>query len=177
MRTSICVIAATLVAFAGAENAWADADAGQGYLSIMITYMDDDEDRNTEDGVNGGHLGMGYALSENWNVEAFVTAAMVSGNDQDHLALGLDFQRVFRRSEKFSPYVHIGVGYFEIDAAGPSRNEEGSMGLLGAGFYLDMFESNVALRGEYTYRLETATEEDDLVDNLWSLGIHIPFGD
>ena len=48
MRTSICVIAATLVAFVGAENAWADAEAGQGYLSIMATYMDDDEDRDTE---------------------------------------------------------------------------------------------------------------------------------
>ncbi len=177
MRTSICVIAAIFVAFVVADNAWADAEAGQGYLSVMVTYMDDDEDRNTEDGINGGQFGLGYALSETWNMEAFVSAALVDGNDQDHLGFGLDFQRVFRRSEKFSPYVHFGIGYLEIDPAGASRRDEGAMGLLGAGFYLDMFDSNVALRGDYTWRIETASEQDDLKDNLWSLGIHIPFGE
>ena len=177
MRTSICVIAATFIAFVGADNAWADAEAGQGYLSGMITYLDDDDDRDTEDAINGGQLSYGRAVSENWNIEFAVSAAIIGdGNDQDHLGLGFDFQRVFRRSEKFSPYLHAGFGYLEIDPAGSSRNKEGSMGSVGAGFYLDLFESNVALRGEYRLRTEKASD-DRLTDSLWSVGIHIPFGE
>ena len=177
MRTFTCVVAATFIAFMWAENAFADAETGQGYLSIMGSYIDDDEDRDVEDGIRGGQLSMGYAFDERWNIEAFVSAASLNGNDQDHLGLGVDLQRVYRRDEKFSPYLFGGAGYIRIDPAGASGQDEGSMGSLGAGFYLDLFDSNLALRGEWRYRIDTASPDDDLVDNLWSLGLQIPFGE
>lgn len=179
MRTFTCVVVATFVAFMGAENALADAEAGQGYLSVMGSYIDDDRNRNVEDGFRGGQLGMGYALNEQWNLEGYIQAAKLSadgGLDQDHLGLGFDVQYVFRRSEKFSPYLFGGVGFLWVDPAGASRDSEGSMGSLGAGFLLDVFDSNVSLRGEWRSRYERASD-DNLTDDLWSLGLHIPFGE
>ena len=176
MRISICVIAATLVAFVGADNAWADAEPGQGYLSIMGSYMDDDENRDTEDGINGVHFGIGYVLNENWNVEGYMSAAYVDGNDQDHTGLGVDFQRFFRRGEKFSPYIFGGVGFLQINFDGPTSKKEGPMGSLGAGFLLNLGDSDLTLRGEFRSRYERASERN-LTDELWSLGLHIPFGE
>ncbi len=180
MRTFTCVVAATFIAFMGTENAFASAEEGQGYLSIMGSYIDDDEDRNVDDGIRGGQLGVGYAVSDDFNIEFFVSAAVMSadgGPDEDHLGIGMDVQRLFRRGEKFSPYLHVGVGSLEVDPAGESSNTSVMMS-GGAGFLLDIFtDSNIALRGEWRYRWETASEPDDLEDNLFSLGLQIPFGE
>jgi len=168
------------MAFMGTENALADAEAGQGFLSIMGSYIDDDEDRDVDDGIRGGQLGIGYAISENWNIEGYVSAASMNadgGLDQDHLGIGVDLQRVFRRGEKLSPYLHGGVGFLEVNPAGANSGNTSLMGSVGAGFLLDVFESNIALRGEWRYRRETASEPDDLSDNLLSLGLQIPFGE
>ncbi len=180
MRTFTCVVAATFIAFMGTESALADAEAGQGYLSVMGSYIDDDEDRNVDDGFRGGQFGIGYAIHENWNFEAYISAAVMNadgGLDQDHTGLGVDLQRVFRRSEKFSPYVHGGIGYLKIDPAGATDHDNGLMGSVGIGFLFDAFASNVAIRGEWRYRRESASEPDDLSDNLFSLGLQIPFGE
>ncbi len=64
MRIFTCVVAATVIAFAGAENALADAESGQGYFSAMGSYVDDDKDRNVDDGINGGQFGFGYAPND-----------------------------------------------------------------------------------------------------------------
>ncbi len=178
MRTFTCVVAATFIAFTGTENAFADAEPGQGFLSVMGSYIDDDENRNVEDGFRGGQLGMGYALNEKWSLEGYIQAAVLDaegGIDQDHMGLGLDVQRVYRRDEKFSPYLFGGVGFLKINPAGARRDSEGAMGSLGAGFLLDIFDSNVSLRGEWRSRYEKASD-DSQTDELWSLGLHIPFG-
>lgn len=180
MRIFTCVVAVTLVAFLGAGNAFADAEAGQGYFSIMGSYIDDDEDRGIQDGVNGGQFGFGYGLNDAVNIEALLSIASNSGDsgggpDQEHLGFGVDLQRVFRRAERFSPYIHAGIGYFQIDPQGaPTQNDV--MWSAGAGFLVDMFRSNIALRGEWRYRMDAATGVD-LSDNLFSLGLQIPFGE
>jgi len=180
MRIFTCVVAATFVAFVGAENALADAEEGQGYFSAMGSYVDDDEDRNVDDSFNSGQFGVGYALGDGLNVEAILSFASIDdGNAQEHLGVGVELQRVFRRAERFSPYLSAGVGYFEVDLAGAPQRD-GSMYTFGAGFLVDMFSSNMALRGEWKHRVDTASRtvfmDDNLRDNLFSLGLQIPFG-
>ena len=51
MRISTCVVTAAFFAFLGASNAFADAEAGQGYFSVMGSYIDDDKDRDVEDAI------------------------------------------------------------------------------------------------------------------------------
>ena len=175
MRTFTCVVAATLIAMLGAGNAFADAEAGQGYFSVMGSYIDDDKDRNIEDDINGGQFGFGMAINEVLNIEGYFSAATPRDvNKQQHFGLGVDLQRVFRRAERFSPYLHAGVGYLKIEPQG-AKDADGSMYSIGAGFLLDMFDSNISLRGEYRHRMETASA-DNMNDSLFSLGLHVPFG-
>lgn len=180
MRTFICAVAATLFAFVGMQDAFAEAEAGQGYLSVMGSYIDDDSGRQLEDAVNGGHLGLGYAISDAINLELMLSVAMPEGTnsaipDEEHMAIGLDFQRVFRRSEYFSPYLLLGLSTFDIDPSGAGNDRSGAAYSAGAGFYLDPFKSNVSIRGEFRRRLETASA-DNMYDSLFSLGLQIPFG-
>jgi len=180
MKILTCVVAATFIAFAGAQTAFADAEAGQGYFSVMGSYLDDDKDRNVSDGVNTGQLGMGYAVNDALNVEGFISTTDAKGSlgdpDQEHLGIGIDLQRVFRRAERFSPYLHVGIGFLQIDTAGAASKDDGAMYSAGAGFLVDMFNSNVSLRGEYRRRMET-TSSENLHDDIFSLGLQFPFGD
>ena len=180
MRTFICVVAATAFAFLGMPAAHADAEAGQGYFSIMGSYIDDDDGRGLEDAVNGGQIGLGYAISDTINIEAMLSVAMpkssLSGQPgEEHTALGVDFQRVFQRAESFSPYLLLGISSFSIDKAGSGSERNGKAYSFGAGFYLSPFKSNVAIRGEFRRRTENASP-DNLQDSLFSLGLQIPFG-
>ena len=175
MRTLICAVAVTATALVGASTAFADAETGQGYFSVMGTYTDDDKDRGVEDGINGGQFSFGKALSDSLNVEVLVQAALAKNQNQDQLGIGVDLQRVFRRSERFSPYLHAGVGYFEVQPQGTST-QDGAMYSAGAGFYLDLFDTNIALRGEWRHRLDSAFDSENLNDDLFSVGLQIPFG-
>lgn len=181
MKKFTCVVATALVALGGAGSAFADAEAGQGYFSVMGSYIDDDKMRGVDDAINGGQIGIGYAFNDEWNIEGMLSAAIPVSKDpslfpdQNHLGLGVDLQRVFRRSERFSPYLHVGLGYFINDPSGGASKMDGSMYSGGAGFLLDLFSSNVALRAEWRLRMETASA-DNMNDNLFSVGIQIPFG-
>ena len=178
MRILVCAVLTTALVFYGADSAVADAEAGQGYFTIMGTYMDDDTDRGLEDAINGGIFGAGYAINDRWNVEGFISFAypkstLSTVEDADQRGIGIDVQRVFRRSERFSPYLLVGAGHFEETQG--NVNREGLMVGVGAGFYLDLFSSNISLRGEAKRRREDANISGQY-DNLFSLGIHIPFG-
>lgn len=180
MRTLICIAAASLIALAGTQNAFAEAEQGQAYFSVMGSYIDDDKDRGLEDGINGGQFSLGYAITDNVNIEALFSAAVPKSDfsgmpDQEHTGIGVDLQRVFRKDERFSPYLHIGAGYFKNNFSGNGSENDGGMYSAGAGFLLDLFDSNVALRGEYRHRMDSATDSN-LHDNLFSVGLQIPFG-
>jgi OOP family OmpA-OmpF porin len=183
MRIFTCVIAATFIAFLGTGDAFAEAEAGQGYFTVMGSYIDDDKDRGVEDDFAGGQFGFGYAINDEYNIEAVFTMAWLDGDsgaspDQEHLGVGFDLQRVFRRAERFSPYLHAGVSFLTVDVAGASEQQDVAYS-GGVGFLLDILDSNAALRGEWKYRFERATNVNDnnLKDSFFSVGVQIPFGE
>lgn len=183
MRLFTCVVAAALIALAGAENAFAEAEAGQGYFTVMGSYIDDDKDRAVEDDFAGGQFGFGYALNDEYNIEAVFSGAWLDGDpasgaspDQEHLGVGFDLQRVFRRAERFSPYLHAGVSYLTVDVTGASQEEDVAYS-GGVGFLLDVFDSNAALRGEWKMRFERATNDTNLKEHFFSVGFQVPFGE
>jgi len=180
MRTFICVVAATVMLLAGAQSAFAEAEEGQGYFSIMGTYADDDKARGLEDAINGGQISLGYAFSDIVNLEAVISASDANSTtdgipDLEMLGLGVDVQRLFRKDERFTPYLHLGMAFQQVSEAGAGRDREGMVYSAGAGFLIDMFSSNVALRGEWRHRLDTVLDQN-MNDDLFSLGIQIPFG-
>jgi len=166
---------AAALSLAVAVPALADAPVGDNYLSVLGTYSQYDEDRNAEDDFDGGQLSIGRVLNERWNVEGlFMTARTGNTAVERHFGVGVDLQRVFARSSRFSPYAHAGVGGFRLNPElEDSRN--GMMASAGLGFYLDLFSSDLALRGEWRHRWETASRST-LDDDLFSLGLQFPFG-
>ncbi len=172
IRAGIAAIA-LLLAF---SNASAEAEAGQGYFSAMASYIDDDTDRAANDEVGGGQFSIGYAIDEHWNFEVLYQAASLGGFvPQEQAGIGIDFQRVFFRSSRFSPYLFAGFGWFQTTPEAAQPDDEGDMYAGGAGFNLDLGSSNVSLRGEWRYRVDSAAPTDQH-DNLFSLGLQIPFG-
>lgn len=177
MKRLTYAIASTVIALTIAGHGVANAQSGPFSVSVMGSYIDDDEDRAVDDGVHGGQLSLGYALNDAFNLEGQLSFAShdVAGNGQDHLGFGLDLQRIFRRDERFSPYLHAGVGYMAVNPdTGPE--DDGAMYSAGAGFLMKLFQSNVALRAEYRYRYDTADDALEFSDNIVSLGLTIPFG-
>ncbi len=173
MKFSTCAVAAAVVTLAFAGTAHAEAEVGQGYFSAMASYVDDDEDRGIDDGIIGGQFGFGRAFTEHVNIEAFFMSASGEGvRDQIQTGIGLDLQSVFWRDERFSPYLFVGIGNLNIDPDGLD-DDNGAMMSGGLGFYLDMFSTNISLRGEWRRRNDSASSH---TDDLFSLGLHLPFG-
>ena len=180
MKKFLHVALATFMALGSAQTAFAEAEAGQPYLSVMGTYTDYDSARGVDDAFGGRQFGLGYVINDKYNIEAMVSSASpdylsIATTDQDQFGAGIDVQRVFRRAERFSPYLHAGLGYFKVSQAGTTTEPDGPMYSVGAGFLLDLFSSEVALRGEYRYRADSAMVSD-MNDNLFSLGLQLPFG-
>ena len=176
MRLVSSIMVTIAVVVLGAGNAYADADEGQGYISIMGSYIDDDRDRQVDDGVNGFQISLGKAINEHFNIEGVIASAWPdsANGDQLHFSAGMDIQRVFKRDDRFSPYLHVGFGYFQSDLPNTSI-DEGLMFSGGAGFLLDLFDSNTALRAEYKHRSE-GSGPSSFRDDIFSIGLQIPFG-
>lgn len=174
MRTLCFFVCAGLMVCSA--QATADAQQGQGYVSPMATFIDDDKDRAIDDQVGGGQIGMGAALSEFWNLEIYAHAAGLDGfAEQNHFGAGIDLQWVINRSGRVTPYLFAGIGYLEVEPQGEA-SEDGGAYSAGAGLLADIFgSSDVALRMEYRYRRDDVLA-DTLSDNLFSLGLQLPFG-
>jgi OOP family OmpA-OmpF porin len=177
MRTIICVVVAATFALGAPQTAIAGNSAEQGYFSIMGSYVDDDKLRGLEDAVNGFAFDLGYGLNDNWNLEAGLTLAAPKATlpgvvDEDHLGFEVDIQRVFRRGERFNPYLSAGLGHFRISR--PSDDKSGVSMSLGAGFFLDISDK-VALRAEAKRRRDKALPNSRF-DTLINFGIMVPFG-
>ncbi len=175
------LMAVTLIAMALPGHALADAKEGQVYLSVMGSHVDDDTDRGIEDGINGGQISLGYAISDEWNIEGMLSIAnnnvgdLAGVPDQDHRGVGVDLQRIFHHEAKFRPYIHVGIGNFQIEPDDSSPTTDGGMYSAGAGFLLNVFGDRTAIRGEWRHRYDNASETN-LADDVFSLGVQIPFG-
>lgn len=179
MNRTLSVFLTILLTVGGTSHAFADAEANQSYMSVMGSFVDDDDDRGVDDGLNGGQVSIGHALNERWNIEGLMSIATAESDtasrpDENHFGLGVDLQRVFNRSGRFNPYVHAGVGYLTNKASAGPKNE-GKMYSYGVGFLMDIASSNVALRAEWRRRHDDATSTT-LQDDIFSIGLHVPFG-
>jgi hypothetical protein len=108
MKLARAIAFALLLSVCAVPMAIAGAKDGQGYFTIMASYIDDDELAAVDDGVTGGQLGFGRALHPNWNLEGYLSLARPDGlPGQDQTGLGADLQFVFNRGGKFNPYLFL----------------------------------------------------------------------
>jgi OOP family OmpA-OmpF porin len=176
MFNSLRRLALTLVLAFPVSAVLADAQTGQKYVTAMASYYDDDVDRNVEDGVAGGMVGMGWAFHDSWNLEGYSGYYTPDGPAaQTHIDVGANLQLLFARENRLTPYLFVGAGYLEVNPE-TAATENGVAYSAGAGLLLDLFgDSPVALRAEYRYRSDDLLDSR-LNDQFLSLGLQFPFG-
>lgn len=158
-------------------DAFADAQAGQAYVSPMASYIDGDDDSMLDEGVRGGQFGIGRAVNNLLNIEGYFSFASLDGSPgQDQSGFGADLQFHFNRQGLLTPYLFFGAGHLSLDVDG-GDDPDGFMYSGGAGVIADIFgDRNVALRAEYRRR-HHEPDNSEIRDNIFSLGLQIPFGD
>lgn len=170
-RTLFAIAAALLIV-----PAFAADGEGQIYATPSWDLVDDDPDRNVNDG-DGFSLAVGYAYSNRWSLEAFAHGVGLDGdggvNGQDLLELGFNGLAVFNRDSLVSPYLLAGISNLQtdFDTGGDDNSVAGS---IGAGV-LYSFSDRVGVRLQYRYRNEFSGQE--LADNIYSVGLQVAFGE
>ncbi len=172
MRSIIAAFAAGLIALAGTAQVLAGDNVGEVYITPSIVYLDDDKDRNVDDGVIGGQVTIGYAWTRFFNIEGFLNLGQLEGaQDLDQYEIGANVLGVFNREGIFSPYLLAGISQLETDSPlGGSVDETASS--LGVGFLLDLGDTAASLRGEWRYRTELSGTEYE--EQVATLGIQFP---
>ena len=157
------------------SSALAEAERGEGYVTIMGSYYDDDVDRNVEDGFRGFQVGFGYAIHDSWNIEAVLGQIDADGAPgQEQYTLGADLQYVINRTSRFSPYLFVGAAHMNVKEGGIQSS--GFAMAAGLGARIDLSANNPAsLQIEYRYRDDDVLGPD-FGDQIFSFGLHYPFG-
>ncbi len=175
MKILTALVAATAILAALPTTVQAETEVGQWYVSPMISYIVDDEDRPVDEKFSGYHLGLGKAFHEKWDFEINAILTTFSGRpDIEQWGLGFDFHHVFNRAGRLSPYLLAGIGYIDTDLN--PGGQSNAMASYGVGVDIDLFEGVPAnLRGEARVRSDFA-ESQNLQDVLYSIGFSVPFG-
>ena len=166
----------------------AHADEGDWYVAPSIIWFNDDPDRALDEGLAGAQVAVGRNVTQHLSLEGLlgysdIKAWCVPGNcfpDQRHLEFSANLLAFFNRDATFAPYILLGVGYLSVDAdEGPQyvRNtgiDNRPTASVGIGFKWHMGQSNFSIRGEH--RVRTAFDDNNLTDQLTTLGVQYNFG-
>ena len=166
------------------------AQEGDWYVAPMVTYYDDDGDRNIDDSLAGGQITVGRQMTDHLAFEGLLSYLDISGYrdinvfslGQKHLELSANMLAFPNRDWTFAPYFLVGVGYVSADIESArgrifenGSQEDGASATAGLGFNWKMGDSRVSIRGEYRARLVFGSDEN-LTDNLASIGVQFSFG-
>lgn len=157
----------------------AEMKPGDFYVAPMINHIEEDSDRKVDDDNNFGlSFGLGYVMSEGWNLEAYGVRNRLeyeTGTGKyDMLGAGLDALYIYDRTS-ISPYGLIGAGalWTRNDGVHPMAN-------IGAGLLVPLNPHGAALRFEARYRLDQNDEHfadiDSFSDWIVGAGLMIPMG-
>ena len=159
-------------------------EEGQWYVSPMATFMREDVDRNTNNGI-GGHFGVGRGLGGGWAVELNAVGVQTDGLDElGQWGVGIDALHSFWPRGRITPYYAFGVGYLKSQINDdPSLvvpvterfDEDNPFAHVAGGFMSQLGDNGMQLRGEVRYRADLRDPED-YRDLLFNLGVVIPFG-
>ena len=139
-----------------------DRADGLWYISPMIAYIDDDRDRNVDDGAAGIHLGVGRHLSTRNSIEFNVVGGFFNSDgfdaDQRQWGIGVDYLHHLKSDAGFQPYLVIGTGYMktQIDGRVADGGRDGGslMASAGAGFFAPLGIFDTSLRTEIRLRFD-----------------------
>ena len=145
------------------------------FATGMMSAIDDDDDRNIEDGLVGYHFGVGRSLGRSHAIELNVTGMSFDTADPeggyDQVGFGLDYLYRFGSDNTLSPYAIVGGGYLKSDFnQSPEFDDDGAMGSAGLGLLIPMGGNGFFLRTELRVRKDFSGP--GYVDYLLNFGVH-----
>jgi len=156
------------------------AVAQDSYVTISGVYTDDDADRGVDDDYFGGQFTLGHFATDIFSVEGRISAASpkyntnIASGDLKLTEFGVNTRWSYRRDERLSPYVLLGVGI--LDVKGPVVEKSQDMyANAGAGINLRLGHSATSLNLEY--RLRRSYEGSGYNDKITTLGLNFAFGE
>lgn len=176
-----------VLAFAWMPSAHAQGD--NGYVVGSIVYTDDDEERVSDDGLNGFQVAFGRQIAEHFDLEGHFGYSSVSGYSDANLSfpdtkifdLGGNILWYPNRDWRVTPYLLLGFGYLhsDIDPGGANAEVSSTFG-IGANYRIG--DGPFSLRAEYRTRSAEGTRasngsDGNLTDNLFTLGVRYDFAD
>lgn len=139
-------------------QAFAQEQEMRPYISGGLSYVFEDSDRNTDDGL-GAYVGVGKSLNEKWGFEFSgfydeFDRSFTGGPRSKEYGAKLDGLYFFSRNPKFSPYMGVGVGgaRTEVSALGVSRDSVDPFADAGFGFFHYLGGGDIGLRADLRYR-------------------------
>ena len=133
----------------------------------MASYIDDDRDRNVDDGLSGYHIAFGKELDASRSVELNAILAFHNADgfdaDQEQWGLGVDYVRRFGKAEYFAPYVLAGGGFITTQNKNSlAKDGSGFMASLGVGVLTPLDWFDLQLRTELRIRADysASTRQD-----------------
>ncbi len=159
------------------HSALAQEPGNRWYVSGLASYVDDDQDRNVDDGLSGGQLAVGIPFGGAWHLELFALYNDFNAdgfdNDQEQTGLGVGIIRWFNPGGQLSPYIGIAGGYSDTERVN-GRDESAAMTSGALGFLLRFGDSALGWRSEARYR--RILEDFALGDMYLSSGLQWSFG-
>lgn len=188
MKNTKLILGASLLAIATSKAAIAQDNLDKRwYLAPSVAYIWTDEDRLTSRNDYGVYLGVGKAISKEFNVElrAFTNRfehLNSNGKTQyqwESYGASTDLQYYFNR-DKFSPYAVGGLGFMDSRVQG--RNAVGLVAEGGLGVAYKISDS-ISLRSDVRYRYNESfnkhlvpNETNEYNEMLVNVGVVIPLG-
>lgn len=184
-RIGTLVLAATLCATAfTAGTAYGGAAEGSWFISPRINALWLDDGRVADDDA-GVTLGIGYTMSEKWDVEfsMFGSEHDRIGNDTLELqGYGLSLNRVFYREGRVNPFLSLGLAQTK-SILKPGADDTVETALYGGGLLITLGSerddgSLMQLRADLGARraLTTDTTDEHPVDYVAAIGFQYSWG-
>lgn len=185
MKKSLSMFAVSAAMLGSATIAQAGTEVGRWTAGAGVMYTLTDSTRNVDDNY-GFDYELGYALNDNWDVNI----NLFSGNhddlapgatwDREIKGLTFDFDRVFSRSERVSPFLLIGAGLLDQhrpDPLHPLKHQDKEVALkLGGGLLADITDlgsTKLQFKGTVVARSSIGRK---IVDYAATAGLQVAFG-
>jgi len=155
------------------------AEGAELTLSAMMHYIDDDDRRNTSNGV-GGSLGLGTGfMGDRHALDVAVQYSKLGGTivnpTLEQWSSTVDYRYRVGNSTHFRPYILGSVGYLhnEFDDTRNIDGQDGMIAALGLGV-VSPISRRTAARAELRYRVDRGDQEQVYQD--WILSFGFEFG-
>jgi hypothetical protein len=179
MKKTLLTLAAVVISL-GAGTANAGTTVGQWTAGAGGLWTNTDGERGVDDGASF-YLSAGYAMSEKWDfgLSFFAGNHDVAGAPGERTIRGylVDFNRVFSRDARMSPFLLLGAGIVDQYRPGLSSADKEVVTKVGGGAVAELLEFGSGNKLQVKVEVAARTSIGrNITDITGGLGLQVAFG-